>query len=213
MHTASAKRSRTLAWFIARRPGGVIAGAIAYRHQRVQMFEGYAGTSASGFRAEVEAEQALERGERLLAMVEGYEHQRLAGPAAAEAQARLEEFGRQVGFAGRVVTDSRRLKLIMCRHDPNVFPGEFVTCVFNPDKALCLRAGTSTSQGPALADCKPMACRNVALTGDNLAAWQQQLARLDKARSDDMLAPYLRHRLHQQLDDIARFLESTGSNA
>jgi hypothetical protein len=32
---------RTLAWFIARRPGGVIAGAIQYRHQRVQMFEGY----------------------------------------------------------------------------------------------------------------------------------------------------------------------------
>jgi hypothetical protein len=52
----------------------VIAGAIQYRHQRVQMFEGYAGTSRPGFRAEVEAEQALERGERLLAMIEGHEH-------------------------------------------------------------------------------------------------------------------------------------------
>lgn len=31
------------------------------------MFEGYAGTSDSGFRAEVEAEQALARGEHLLA--------------------------------------------------------------------------------------------------------------------------------------------------
>jgi hypothetical protein len=29
---------RTLAWFIARRPGGAIAGAICYRHQAVQMF-------------------------------------------------------------------------------------------------------------------------------------------------------------------------------
>jgi hypothetical protein len=47
---------RTLAWFIARRPGGVIAGAIAYRHHSIHMFEGYAGTSDSGFRAEVEAE-------------------------------------------------------------------------------------------------------------------------------------------------------------
>ena len=204
---------RTLAWFIARHPGGAIAGAIAYRHQRVQMFEGYAGTSRSGFRAEVEAEQALERGERLLAMVEGHEHQRLAGPAAAEAETRLAEFGRRVGFAGTVVTDPRQLKLIMRRHDPGVFPGEFVTCVFNPDKALCLRAGTPSGQGPALADCKPMACRNVALSGDNLAAWQQQLPRLDKARSDDTLAPYLRHRLHQQRDDIARFLETTGSGA
>ncbi|PWG15371.1 hypothetical protein DF268_00735 [Streptomyces sp. V2] len=33
---------RTLAWFIARRPGGTIAGALQYRHQRIQMFEGYA---------------------------------------------------------------------------------------------------------------------------------------------------------------------------
>jgi hypothetical protein len=33
---------RTLAWFIARQPGGVIAGAIQYRHLSIQMFEGYA---------------------------------------------------------------------------------------------------------------------------------------------------------------------------
>lgn len=46
---------RTLAWFIARRPGGTIAGALQYRHQYVQMFEGYAGTSDSGFRDEVES--------------------------------------------------------------------------------------------------------------------------------------------------------------
>src|SRR6266851_832341 len=39
---------RTLAWFIARQPGGAIAGAIQYRHHSIQMFEGYAGTSAPG---------------------------------------------------------------------------------------------------------------------------------------------------------------------
>ncbi len=33
---------RTLAWFIARRPGGVVAGALQYRHHSIQMFEGYA---------------------------------------------------------------------------------------------------------------------------------------------------------------------------
>ena len=40
---------RTLAWFIARQLGGSIAGAIQYRHHSIQMFEGYAGTSDSGF--------------------------------------------------------------------------------------------------------------------------------------------------------------------
>lgn len=84
---------RTLAWFIARRPGGSIAGAIQYRHLSVQMFEGYAGTSDSGFRAEVESEQALARGEHLLAMIDAHEHTQLAGPAASEAARWLNLFG------------------------------------------------------------------------------------------------------------------------
>ena len=84
---------RTLAWFIARQPGGVIAGAIQYRHHSIQMFEGYAGTSASGFRAEVEAEQALTRGEHLLAVIDKHEHEHLTGPAASEAARRLRDFG------------------------------------------------------------------------------------------------------------------------
>ncbi|MFD0008243.1 hypothetical protein ACFVJ4_38475 [Streptomyces sp. NPDC127178] len=34
------KFRRTLAWYVARRPGGVIAGALQYRHHSIQMFEG-----------------------------------------------------------------------------------------------------------------------------------------------------------------------------
>lgn len=186
----------------------MIAGATQYRHQHVQMFEGYAGASASGFRAEVEAEQALERGERLLAMIEGHEHQRLGGPAASEAEVRLGELGRHAGFPGMVVADRRRLKLLMRRHDPNIFPGEFVTCVFNPDKALCLRPGAD-GRSPTLADCKLFTCRNVAITGDNRAAWQRHLARLDHALNNGALAPYVRHRLTRQRDEIQRFLTAT----
>ena len=86
---------RTLAWFIARQPGGSIAGAIQYRHLSIQMFEGYCGTSDSGFRAEVECEQALARGEYLAQMIEGHEHSDLRGPAAHTAQRRLQEWGSQ----------------------------------------------------------------------------------------------------------------------
>lgn len=50
------------------------AGAIAYRHLSIQIFEGYAGTSESGFRAEVESEEALARGEYLLAMIDHHDH-------------------------------------------------------------------------------------------------------------------------------------------
>ncbi|MFD8731172.1 hypothetical protein [Streptomyces sp. NPDC059611] len=45
----SARLRRTLAWFIVRRPRGLVAAAIQYGHLRVQMTLGYAGNYASGF--------------------------------------------------------------------------------------------------------------------------------------------------------------------
>jgi hypothetical protein len=207
----TAQFRRTLAWFIARRPGGSIAGAIAYRHHSVQMFEGYAGTTASGFRAEVEAEQALTRGEHLAVMVERHDHDRLAGPAAQEAQARLCEYGRHVRFPGAIPGDRRQLAKLLARHDPHVYPGRYVTCVHNPDRALC---HTGNQQGPSLGDCQPLACRNVALTTDNITAWQAQLTKLDSAfDTSDELAPYVRDRLQAHRQQIQQLLDQTPDNS
>jgi len=50
---------RTIAWHIANRPFGTIAGMIQYKHASVAAFEGYAGSSRSGFRAEVENQRSL----------------------------------------------------------------------------------------------------------------------------------------------------------
>ena len=58
---------RTIAWHIANRPFGTIAGMIQYKHASVAAFEGYAGSSRSGFRAEVEAERRLGQIEDVLA--------------------------------------------------------------------------------------------------------------------------------------------------
>jgi hypothetical protein len=202
---------RTLAWFIARRPGGAIAGTIQYRHHSIQMFEGYAGTSESGLRGEVEAEQTLERGERLLAMIENHEHRDLRGPAAGEAQIRLDNLQRSRAYAGGVVTDRRRLLRIMHREDPHIYLGHFVTCVYNPDKALCRRQLTADGDQtlPDLASCKPLDCRNVALTADNLKALTDQLHKLETHLANaDLLAPYVAHRLAEQHRDLAALLDT-----
>ncbi|MEV5906334.1 hypothetical protein [Streptomyces sp. NPDC052127] len=197
---------RTLAWFIARRPGGAIAGALQYRHQSIHLFEGYAGTSESGFRDEVEAEQALARGYFLADLATGEGHIVLTGPAAAEAEQRIAAFAVRAVFEGRVVTDEARLKRIMVRHDPKVYPGAFVTCVYNPDRALC-RTRHGQASGPELADCQPLACRNTALTADNRAALTAHAAELDTALSHgDLLAPYVRHRLTEQHQQTIAFL-------
>jgi integrase len=206
-HLIPSQFRRTLAWFIGRRPGGTIAGAIQYRHHSIQMFEGYAGTSTSGFRAEAQQEAALARGEHLAVLVERHEHQQLSGPSAHEARDRLEEFGNRIRFMGKIPEDDTQLKKIMTRHDPHVFPGKYVTCADNPDRRLC-RTPDFGGAGPDLDGCKPLACRNVALTPDNLASWRDELARLDgQLRRADAWAPLVHARLSWRRDQIAEFLE------
>ncbi|MFD7487738.1 hypothetical protein [Streptomyces mirabilis] len=199
---------RTLAWFIARRPGGAIAGALQYRHHSIQMFEGYAGTSSSGFRAEVEAEQAIARGETYIAMIDAHEHTDLTGPSSEEVARRLKDFGDRTQFQGQLALDRHRLKRIMKRHDPAVYPGEYITCVHDPAKALCERAQRGGSEGlPEHGGCKPLACRNVALTPQNVAAWTRELTRLEKRlASRPEMPPLLQHRLRQRHTEISDFL-------
>lgn len=200
---------RTLAFFIARRPGGAIAGAIAYRHLSIQMFEGYAGTSEAGFRAEVESEQALARGEHLIDLTDTHRHH-LQGPGAEEAARRMEEFGASTtGFEGSVLTDRRRLQRLMKRNDPAVYPGTYVTCVYRHDKALCRPRNDSSGQVlPELADCKPLTCRNVALTSENITAWRAESDKIDQhlARRP-RLPPVLEQRLKQRQEQIQDFLD------
>lgn len=203
---------RTLAWFIARQPGGVIAGAMQYRHLQVQMFEGYAGTSESGFRDEVQAEEAIARGEKLGDLIVNHDHHRLIGPAAEEAEARLAEFERHVQFHGKVFNDAKRMKRHMDRHDPHIYPGAFVTCIHNADRALCHRS--DGEDGPSLPDCVPLRCRNVALTEENVDAFVGYLATMDRMLANgDALAPFVRHRLEQRRAETARFLAANGACA
>jgi hypothetical protein len=155
------------------------------------MFEGYAGSSASVFRAEVEAEEALTRGQFLGEMGLEVEHVRLTGPAARDAEHRLAEFARHATFDGQ---------------DPHVYTGTFVTCAYNADRALCRRAG-KTHSGPQLSDCQPLVCRNVALTAANRDALAQHLNQLEHTlATGHRMPPYQQHRLQQQRDEITGFL-------
>ncbi len=81
-----------------------------------------------------------------------HDHQRLTGPAAGEALRRLTEFsGHQQRLAGQAVTDPRRLQRLMTRHDPAIYPGKYVTCVYSHAKALCKAENT-----PDLGNCRPL---------------------------------------------------------
>jgi hypothetical protein len=206
LHTSQFRR--TLAWFIARLPGGAVAGAIVYRHLSIQIFEGYAGTSDSGFRAEVESEQALARGEHLLAMIDAHEHYDLTGPAAEEAIRRLDEFGEQARFQGKVVIEERRLQRLMNRGDPAIYPGRYVTCVHKHATALCRQRRDSRARlHPDLDSCQPLACRNAALTPDNIGNLRQKIVHIDRElEARPLLPPLLQHQLQIRRDEITIFV-------
>ena len=203
---SSSRFRRTLAWFIARQPGGSIAGAIQYRHLSIQMFEGYCGTSDSGFRAEVESEQALARGEYLAQMIEGHEHTDLQGPAAQAAQRRLQEWGSQ--FGGAVITDNHQMKRLMRRADPAIYPGTFAMCVFDPAKAMCYQQrDTAGRKQPTTSSCQPLDCSNVALTQQNIAALRTEHGRIEHELAiRPSLPPLLKHRLQDRGERILQFL-------
>ena len=158
------------------------------------------GTSASGFRAEVEAEQALARGEHLLAMTDQHQHHDLTGPAAAEAAARLRAFA---GFAGQVSTDPRRIARLMASHDPAIYPGEYVTCIYSHPRALCAH-----SDGPDLGTCQPLRCRNAAFTLTNRDTLRTELANIDASLTQaPALPPYLQHTLTNRRQAITALLD------
>src|SRR5439155_27235819 len=62
---------RTLAWFIVRRPRGLIAAAIQYGHVRTRVTVGYAGSYASGFPDDLVFEEWLAR---LDTLADAHEH-------------------------------------------------------------------------------------------------------------------------------------------
>ncbi len=109
---------RTLAWQIARQPFGLVAGARQYQQVSVAVFAGYAGTSESGFRAEVEKERAEAQ---LDDIIERYEDdlqgRAFTGGAAARLKADFARIRAELGdFPGRRADRARvREMLRVCR--------------------------------------------------------------------------------------------------
>src|ERR1039457_1096455 len=151
---------------------------------------------------------------RSSAAIDAHEHTTLTGPAADEAARRLEAFGERARFQGTVVLDDSRPRRLMARHDPAVYPGEYINCVHDHTRALCEKARSQRSEGlPDHGGCKPLACRNVALTSDNTAAWQREIDRIDRRLvSPPALPPLLRHPLEGRRAEITPFLSTNTGN-
>jgi hypothetical protein len=182
---------RTLAWFIVRRPRGLIAAAIQYGHVRTRVTLGYAGSYASGFPDDLVFEEWLARLDTLADAHDHLDHdEHGSGPAADTYRRRVAASAR---FAGRVLRSSRDAAAMLANPDLQIFPGKGMTCVLDPAKAACRLTGDDhgTRRTPDITDCRPT-CANIARTDRDIDYLHHQAAQLQDT-VDDPLAPPIRH--------------------
>ncbi|MCA6090625.1 hypothetical protein LE181_00310 [Streptomyces sp. SCA3-4] len=198
---------RTVAWHIAHRPFGTVAGMIQYKHLSVAMFEGYAGTSSSGFRAEVAAEEALAR---LADIVERYEDFKAGVRSTSPGGLRTDnEFTRVQqelqDFPGKVV-DERRLHAMLKASARTLHIGTLNDCYYQTETALC--RAPSGEDRPLLNSCRPDRCANSTITPRHRSGWEAAREDTEHALAFVGLSDLQRTALRGHLGDITKVIKS-----
>jgi hypothetical protein len=208
---------RTLAWHIAHQPFGVVAGAKQYKHAAIAMFEGYAGTSASGFAAEVAANEAIARLDYLEDLYRDYhDGARSGGGAARHVDAEFDRIRRELGDLPGILASPSRLRAMLEHLTTTLHPGVLNDCFYRRESALCTQhANTVNRPLPLLNTCStcPNARRStVHLPGLSLAVGQARQA-LHLARTRP-LSPLQRAALTghaDQLDHLIAQINEAGT--
>ncbi|MER5845836.1 integrase [Streptomyces sp. NPDC002012] len=166
---------RTLAWHIARRPGGLVALAIQYGHMRTLVSAGYASRSRDGIHDLLDVETARATVDTLATLnADLSEGVGISGPAARRA---INAAAHAPEFIGTVMS-ARAAKDILDNPQLSVYdnPGSHLMCVYNRDKALCHRL-EGQQEAPSLDRCQS-SCANISRTdhhADQLLALAESL--------------------------------------
>ena len=187
---------RTIAWHIARLPGGTVALAIQYGHLRTLTSEGYSGRSRHGLRDLLDLETARAMASYLQDVSDSLDS---GGGVSGPAARRLADAARQAAsrFEGLFLSPRQARALLadpaLQVHDS---PGAFLACNYDPAKALCHpdREAGSTAGHPALDRCDP-ACANIARTDEHITALTAEIARLRAESASPLLPGPIRQRL------------------
>ncbi|MFD9452698.1 hypothetical protein ACFWBC_06370 [Streptomyces sp. NPDC059985] len=214
-HRITARRfRRTLAWFICRRPRGLVAAAIQYGHLQVQITQGYAGTYASGFPDDMAFERWLARLDELEEADRRLKNgANVSGPAADAYRSRVT--GGCQKFAGRVLRTAKEARHILANPSLQIYPGKGMTCVFAAATALCeLSPGLDDARyTPDIDDCRP-GCLNIVRTEDNIDELRAEAGRLRLTVDDEASPPIRLQRERQRLTYLEKIIDGhTGHSA
>jgi integrase len=203
-----ARLRRTLAWFIRRRPRGLVAGSIQYGHVHTRLMQGYAGDYQSGFPDEVAFEDFLARLDQFAEdqrELKAGEH--VSGPATQHYRDRIATANHL--FAGHVLSSRRQARDLLANPALQIYHGDAMTCVFDARVAACQLRGQQDdpSVTPDLDDCRP-SCVNIARTDRDVAVLAERHQTLTTIL-DDRLAPPIRLERHRnELMRITKLMEA-----
>ncbi|MFE2416323.1 hypothetical protein [Streptomyces hokutonensis] len=166
---------RTLAWHIAFQPFGMVAGTRQYKHASFAVFEGYAGTSASGFADEVAADKAV----AMLDYVEDLYHDwndggRSSGGAANRIEAEFDRIRAELGDLPGTVASPERVRTMLRHLTHTLHPGVLNDCFHHAETAVCEK------RSPGLG--RPLPMLNMCLTCPNSRRSSVHLPRLHQTR-------------------------------
>ncbi|WP_051845836.1 hypothetical protein [Streptomyces sp. NRRL F-5053] len=186
-HLHASRFRRTLAYFIVRRPRGLVAAALQYAHVHTKVTLSYAGRDDSSWMDDIQLEtleMVLEQNEQDARLLESGEH--ISGPAADEYRHRVRTRAR---FSGRVVTAGRSVDRLLEQTDPNIHHGEAMTCVWRRETAACrkarLGAGLPAEDGPNEAECWS-SCSNLLYTDRNIVVQRRLQQQWEQAAADQL---------------------------
>ncbi|MGW7363091.1 hypothetical protein ACWGI8_06570 [Streptomyces sp. NPDC054841] len=178
-----ARFRRTLAWHVARRPGGLIALAIQYGHMRTVLdartSSGYGTRSRHGIHSVLDVETALAAADTAARLRERTASgEKISGPAARRALTAAAQTPR---FEGRIVpkTFTKKASAFLARDGVVLYynPDAFLICAFKHDNALCEPEPGATA--PRQYDCRP-GCGNTVRTDTHARLLRERAVEIDQ---------------------------------
>ncbi len=188
---------------------------IQYKHASVAAFEGYAGASASGFRAEVEQQRSLGQIDDILVY---FDDRRLgaqpSGPAGPRIARSLDAAAESIGELPAMIADRDRLRTLLGSLARTLYVGSLADCFFDPATALCLKhTGVAQAASPVTTMCQPTRCPNACITRRHKPAWEQAAVQARSLLREKRLPNLQRVALQQDLERITEVLDGLGFSA
>ncbi|MFG2550059.1 integrase SAM domain protein [Streptomyces sp. NPDC048581] len=208
-HLHASRFRRTLAFFIVRRPRGLIAAALQYGHLKTKVTLNYAAQGDDSWLDDVAVERLemfLEQSEDDWTRLEE-DDEHVSGPAAAEYRRRTA--GTAI-FLGRTVRAQASVKRLLEQSDTDIHHGEAMTCVHRAETAACrkekLLLGLPDDDGPDESLCRST-CANLAYTDRDIAEHRMRLPVLENEARDPMTPRPRRDRAAAQAAQICAVIE------